>query len=126
MNEPDNIGTEEIRQQRERVRALCREKRFEEAADLCADLSDEALIFTPCEAIADFIRETRPAEAARLYQISADFYRFEGTQATGSGEGIAAMDNLRRVEDKLKNLNGSKRGGNSAVERVREWIKTLF
>lgn len=126
MNASDTIETKEIERQRERVRVLCRKKHFEEAADLCAASSDEALIFTPREAIADFISETRTAEAARLYRISADFYRFEGTQATGSGEGIAAMDNLRRVEDKLKNLNGSKRGGGLSVERMRDWLKTYF
>ncbi len=104
MNALNTIETEEIERQRERVRALCREKRFEDAADLCATLSDEVLIFTPFEMIADYLSAAKPAEAARLYGISADFYRFEGTQATGSGEGIMAMDNLRLVEDKLKKL----------------------
>lgn len=72
MNASDTIETKEIERQRERVRVLCRKKRFEEAADLCAASSDEALIFTPREAIADFISETRTAEAARFYRISAD------------------------------------------------------
>lgn len=104
MNSLNMIETEEIERQRERIRALCREKRFEDAATLCAMLSDEVLIFTPCETIADYLSATKPAEAARLYRIEADFYCYEGTQATGLGEGIAAMDNLRRVEDKLKKL----------------------
>ena len=96
--------TDETERQRAQVRALCMDNRYEDAADLCAGLSDEVLIFAPCEKIADHIYKNRGAEAARLYQIAADFYRYEGTQATGSGEGIAAMDNLRRIEDKLKRL----------------------
>lgn len=104
MNTTDVNDVKAIERQRERVRSFCRDNRFEDAADLCAALSEEVLIFTPCEAIADYLRKTRPAEAARLYEIAAAGCRFEGTQATGSGEGIEAMDNLHRVEDKLKKL----------------------
>ena len=106
MNASDIDNTDEAERQRAEVRSLCRDHRYEDAADLCRTLSDGVLIFTPCEAIADFIHNTRLAEAVRLYEIRAEFYRYEGTQATGSGEGIAAMDNLRRVEEKLKKLKG--------------------
>ena len=98
----DNSDPLEIQQ--EQVRLLCRQRRFDTAADLAATLSDEILIFTPCEEIADRIRAERPALALRLYEIAAALWRYEGTQATGSGEGIAAMDHLRRVEDKQKAL----------------------
>jgi hypothetical protein len=67
-------------------------------------LPDSLLLFTPCEEIADHVRKTRPTEAARLYEIAAELCRFEGNQATGSGEGLRAMDSLRRVEKKLQSL----------------------
>lgn len=104
MNASDIDNTDAAEREREHLRRLCRDNRYEEAADVCAALSNETLIFTPCEAIADYLSETRPAQAARLYRIKADYYIYEGTQATGSGEGIAAMDNLRRIEAKLKRL----------------------
>ena len=40
------------------------------------------------------------SRAVSEYEIAADLWRYEGTQATGSGEGIAAMDHLKRVEKK--------------------------
>lgn len=69
MNASDTKYTDAIERQRERVRFLCRNGRYEDAADLCAALSDEVLIFTPCEAIADYLSKKRPAEAARLYGV---------------------------------------------------------
>ena len=98
----DDAGA--VERQREQVRSLCRAQRYEEAADLAAMLSEAVLLFVPCEQIADHVRGKRPAEAARLYAIAAETCRFEGTQATGSGEGLAAMDDLRRVEGKLRKL----------------------
>ncbi len=75
---------------------------------MCAALGDEILILTLCEAIADYLSEKRPAEAARLYRVAANVLIFEVTQATGSGEGISAINALRRVESKLKSLNVKK------------------
>lgn len=126
MNASETKDTNVIERQREQVRFLCRSGRYEDAADLCAAMSDENLIFTPCEAIADYICEKRPAEAARLYRIAADARVFEGTQATGSGEGIAATDALRRVENKLKMLNAKDAPSPNIGKQMLDWISELF
>lgn len=94
----------EVEQQREKVRGLWQKKRFDAATDLAATLSDAVLMLTPTEDIADHIRGRRATEALRLYEIAAKFWRFEGTQATGSGEGLMAMDKLARVEEKMRRL----------------------
>ena len=112
-----NAVNELVERRREQVRLLCRTGLFHEAADLCVGLSDAVLLLTPCEAIADGICEKRSTEAARLYRIAADFRIFEGTQATGSGEGIAAMDALRRIEQKLKSLQAKDASPASFIQR---------
>ena len=90
-------------------------------------MSDDVLIFAPCETIADYICGKRPKEATRLYRIAADARIFEGTQATGSGEGIAAMAALLRVENKLKILNAKDAPPRlSIAKRLFDWIGNLF
>lgn len=127
MNASETKDTSATERQRKQVRFLCQSGHYEDAADLCAALSDAVLIFTPCEAIADYICKKRPAEAARLYRIAADASVFEGTQATGSGEGIAATDVLRRVEDKLKMLSAKDEPSRPNIaERMSDWIDNLF
>ena len=67
-------------------------------------MSDEILILAPTEELADLVAARRPKEALRLYQVTADFYIEEGRTATGSGEGLAAMADLARVQQKLEKV----------------------
>ncbi len=95
------IHQAELEPQRAQIRALCVQGLYAQATELARTASDEVLIFTPCEALADHLRAQQPAEAARLYAIAAQMWEYEGTQATGSGEGLMAMHHLKIVEEKL-------------------------
>jgi hypothetical protein len=77
---------------------------FHEAAEYAASLSDEVLRFTPCEKLADIVKRSNPEAATRLYHATIERYKWDGTNATGSGEGLVAMDKIRRVENKLKKI----------------------
>ena len=104
MNASDSDNGRVREQQREQLLSLCRQGRYDEAADLAAALDDEVLIPNPCEEIADHILKTRPEEAARLYGIAVEYWISEGWAATGSGDGIWASSNRDRVSAKLERL----------------------
>jgi len=98
-------GSEDhVHEMRDELRQLFREGRFDEATDLAQSLSDDVLMGTPAEAIADAIRARSPRDAKRLYQVAILYYRWEGTQATGSGEGLMAMDHIKTLESKIARL----------------------
>jgi hypothetical protein len=79
---------------------------YDEAAEHAATVSDEALIDAPCEELADKVKSRRPEVARRLYKAAMEYYRWEGMQATGSGEGLMAIDAMKRLEGKLKKVKG--------------------
>lgn len=90
--------------QRQWLVLLYAQGNYQEAAEYAVTLSNEVLKFAPCEKLADLIKRKNPELAQRLYQATIEQYRWEGIQATGSGEGIMAMDNIKRVENKMKKL----------------------
>jgi hypothetical protein len=67
------------------------------------------LLLAPCESLADRVKRRQPEVARRLYQAAIEYHRWEGRQATGSGEGLMAMDAMKRVEQKLKGLTTKKK-----------------
>lgn len=77
---------------------------YDEAAEYAATLSDEVLMSAPCERLADVVRRRKPEAATRLYQAAIEQYGSEGRQATGAGEGLMAMDGVKRVEEKLRKV----------------------
>ncbi|MBE7463217.1 MAG: hypothetical protein HS116_06920 [Planctomycetes bacterium] len=57
-----------------------------------------------CEAMADAIGPGRPAAAVRLLELARVSNQKEGSMATGSGEGLASRENLRRIDAKIAAL----------------------
>jgi hypothetical protein len=50
------------------------------------------------------MRRRNPEVARRLYKATIEQYSRDGNNATGSGEGLMAMDHIKRVENKLKKV----------------------
>src|SRR5215216_3601267 len=48
---------------------------YDEAAEYAATLSDEVLIDSPCEALADKVRGRKPEAARRLYSAAIAYYK---------------------------------------------------
>lgn len=61
-----------------------------------------------CEEMADRIAKERPEDALRLLELARVSNVKEGTYATGSGEGIASVTNVNRIQRKIDRLK--KRG----------------
>ena len=103
---PDMSATEiaVVEEKRRQAYQLCKDCHFDEAALLVVSLPEEVAIFTPCEHIADHIRQSDPELASKLYELAVQYHLWQGTEATGSGEGIVAMDAARRVKNKIKAL----------------------
>ena len=59
------------------------------------------LWWTFCEPLADVVVSSDRAGARRLYELAIASFRKEGSQATGSGEGMMSVADLKRVEAKL-------------------------
>lgn len=57
-----------------------------------------------CEAMADAIGPRRPAAAVRLLELARVSNQKEGSMATGSGEGLASRESLRRIDAKIAAL----------------------
>jgi hypothetical protein len=67
------------------------------------DLNGGALAdlwWTFCEALADAVASSARARATRLYDLTIASFQKEGSQATGSGEGMMSVADVKRVEAK--------------------------
>jgi hypothetical protein len=67
------------------------------------DLNGGALAdlwWTFCEPLADAVASSDRACATRLYELAISSYLKEGSQATGSGEGMMSVADVKRVEAK--------------------------
>ena len=102
--DPEQIDKATKEGQRQWLVLLYAQGDYQEAAEYALNLSNEVLRFAPCERLADLMRRKNPKLAQRLYQATIEQYRLEGTQATGSGEGLVVMGNIKRVENKLKKI----------------------
>jgi hypothetical protein len=102
----DTIGADEekLTEQRSRLFKLVRWWRFREAAELAATLSDDELFHAPTEYMAHRLRRRNPQLARRFYELAIRYHVEEGRQATGSGEGLMAMDAVARLRRKLDRL----------------------
>lgn len=60
-----------------------------------------------CEDLGDFEAKRNPELAIRLYELAKFAYYVMGTDATGSGEGIVAMAEQKRMEKKIAKLRRS-------------------
>lgn len=79
---------------------------YDAAAEYAATLPDEVLMSAPCESLADKVRRRKPEAARRLYRAAIEAYRRDGRNATGSGEGLMAMDGVARLEKKMGKVKG--------------------
>jgi hypothetical protein len=97
------------------MKALVAEKRWAEAAALllllesmsAVDLNSVALVdlwWVFCEDLGDAIAASDAACAARAYDLALVSFQKEGSYATGAGEGMTAMENVRRIQEKLAAL----------------------
>ena len=101
---PEQIDRTTIEGQRQWLVLLYARRDYDEAARYASTLTDEVLLLAPCESLADRVKRRQPEVARRLYQAAIEYHRWEGQQATGSGEGLMAMDAMKRVEQKLRGL----------------------
>jgi hypothetical protein len=106
---PEQIDRTTIEGQRQWLVLLYARRDYQEAAKYASTLADEVLLLAPCESLADRVKRRQPEVARRLYQAAIEYHRWEGRQATGSGEGLMAMDAMKRVEQKLKGLTTKKK-----------------
>ena len=109
------LGADEVRTvhaamlehvQRERwtdAAALVRRLEGWSADDLnSVELAD--LWWSFCEQLADVVAPSEPACAARLYDLASTSFAKEGAQATGAGEGLRSVADVKRVEAKRATL----------------------
>ena len=104
--DPGKIRKDTVEGQRQWLIWLYAGEDYEEAARYATTVNDEVLIDAPCEELADRVRASNPEAARRLYKAALGYYRREGSLATGSGEGLMAMDGVKRLEEKLKKVKG--------------------
>lgn len=104
--DPGKIKKDTVEGQRQWLIWLYVGEDYEEAARYATSVNDEVLTDAPCEELADRVRVSNPEAARRLYQAAMEYYRREGSLATGSGEGLMAMDGVKRLEKKLKKVKG--------------------
>lgn len=103
---PGKINRDRVEGQRQWLIWLYAGEDYEEAARYASTVKDEVLTDAPCEELADRVRVSNPEAARRLYKAAMEYYWREGTLATGSGEGLMALDGLKRLEEKLKKVKG--------------------
>lgn len=104
--DPGKIKKDTVEGQRQWLIWLYAEEDYEEAARYVTTVNDEVLIDAPCEGLADRVRVRNPEAARRLYKAAMEYYWREGNLATGSGEGLMAMEGVKRLEEKLKKVKG--------------------
>ena len=104
--DPGRIKKDTVEGQRQWLIWLYAGEDYGEAARYATTVNVEVLIDAPCEELADRVRASNPEAARRLYQAAMEYYRREGSLATGSGEGLMAMDGVQRLEGKLKKVKG--------------------
>ena len=104
--DPGKIKKDTVEGQRQWLIWLYAGADYEEAARYATTVNDEVLIDAPCEELADRVRASNPEVARRLYNAAMEYYWREGRLATGSGEGLMAMDGVKRLEEKLKKIKG--------------------
>jgi general stress protein CsbA len=102
---PDQIDKNSNEGQRQWLVVLYARGDYKEAAEYAVTLSDDVLRDAPCERLADLVKHQNPDLARQLYEATIKQYIWEGTHATGSGEGLMAIDNINRVENKLNKTN---------------------
>jgi hypothetical protein len=101
MSDYPDDPTPEVRDRREKLFALFKNRRYNEAADYALTLDESVTIFSPIEAIAARIRKQRPADARRLYLAALAGAREYASWATGGGEGLSRMVAVHDLEAKL-------------------------
>lgn len=105
------IGEDEARTVHEKMWAHARAGQTTEAAALVErlegwsadDLNGGALAdlwWTFCEPLADVVAASDRQCATRLYDLSISSYQKEGSYATGAGEGMMSVSNVKRIEAK--------------------------
>jgi hypothetical protein len=102
--DPEKIDRTTVEGQRQWLMLLYARRDYDEAAQYASTLADEVLMLAPCESLADKVKGSQPEVARRLYRAAIAYHRWEGSQATGSGEGLMAMDAAKRVEEKLRKV----------------------